>query len=123
MMETVNCQEDLEAAREWLRTTDLDEAMQVLGQQGAQTIKRFEVAHVPDSTTAEFVSASFALLGIETVARLAVMARDGQLDSDEATAMVAGVGGALNAAQGCFAKHDTGGARQFIEAAMDVLDL
>ena len=122
-METMNALEDLEAARDWLRTTNLEEAMQVLGHQGAQTIKRFEVAHQPDSTTAGFVSASFALLGVETVARLAVMARDGQLDSDEADAMVAGVGGALDAARGCFAKHDTGGAREFIEAAMDVLDL
>ena len=123
MIETVNCREDLEAAREWLRTADIDEALQTLGHQGAQTIRRFEVSHAPDSTTSEFVGATFALLGIETVARLAVLARDGQLDSDEATAMVAGVGGALSAAQGCLEKRDSEGAQRFIEAAMDVLEI
>ena len=51
------------------------------------------------------------------------MARDGQLESDEATTMVAGVGGALNAARHCFEKRDTAGARQFIEGAMDVLGI
>ena len=58
MIETVNCREDLETAREWLRTADIDEALQTLGHQGAQTISRFEVSHAPDSSTAEFVGSS-----------------------------------------------------------------
>ena len=123
MMETADCREDLEAVRDWLRTADLDKAVQEIAHQGGQTIARFEVAHAPETGMAEYVGASFALLGIEAVARLSVMARDGQLDSDEADALVADVGGALNAAQGCLVKRDTEGARQFIESALDVLEL
>ena len=121
MMETVNCREDLEAVREWLRTADVEAAMEEIGRQGGASINRFQVAHAPEASKAEFVGATFSLLGVETVARLSVMARDGRLDSDEATEMVAGVGGALDAAQGCLVKRDTEGAQRFIEAAMDIL--
>ena len=121
MKELTQCRDDLEAARDWLRDNDLDEALEELGRQGGQTINRFQVAHNPERNSAEFVGALFALLGIETVARLAVMARDGQFDSGQATAMVASVGGALSAAQRCLTKRDTEGAQRFIEAAMDIL--
>ena len=123
MKELTECRDDLEAACDWLRDADLDEALEEIGRQGGQTINRFQVPHAPGTSNAEFVGALFALLGIETVARLAVMARDGQLDFDEATAMVTSVGGALTAAQRCLTKRDTEGAQRFIEAAMDILEV
>ena len=123
MKELTECRDDLEAARDWLRDNDLDEALEEVGRQGGQTINRSQVAHAPGTSNAEFVGALFALLGIETVARMAAMARDGQLDSDEATAMVASVGGALTAAQRCLTKRDPEGAQRFIEAAIDILEV
>ena len=76
-----------------------------------------------DSTDAEFAGATFSLLATEAIARLLTYAESGDLDSPDAEAMVSGVGGALDAAQQCFERRDTEGARRFIEAAMDVLGL
>ena len=69
------------------------------------------------------LGASFALLGVEVSARLAVLARDGLLDSPEADQLVNGVGGAIDAADASLASRDVEGAQRFVEAAMDLLDV
>ena len=120
---TMSYRSELEAVREGLRTADLDEAANSIGHAGFGVINRFEVTQAPESSDAEYVGSAFALLGTEASARLLVCAREDRLDSSEADAMIAGVGGALDAAQRCFAQRDTEGAQRFLEAALQTLGL